>query len=178
MALGEPFVKPTAMLYRSLLAIQTEESLRCHPVDGAVLMGGCDKTMPGLLLGAISMGLPSIFLPSGPMLTGRWRRQAMGSGTDTAKAFLDWKAGLMSDAEFATLEEAGARSPRPLHDDGHGIDDDGAGRRDGLVADGGEFHPCPRQPPSPYGRTRRAAGGRIDPRGFPPRQADDQSCLP
>ena len=111
MALGEPFVKPTAMLYRSLLAIQTEESLRCHPVDGAVLMGGCDKTMPGLLLGAISMGLPSIFLPSGPMLTGRWRGQAMGSGTDTAKAFLDWKAGLMSDAEFATLEEAGARSP-------------------------------------------------------------------
>lgn len=111
MALGEPFVKPTAMLYRSLLAIQTEESLRCHPVDGAVLMGGCDKTMPGLLLGAISMGLPSIFLPSGPMLTGRWRGQAMGSGTDTAKAFLDWKAGVLSDADFATLEEAGARSP-------------------------------------------------------------------
>ncbi|MBL8702218.1 MAG: dihydroxy-acid dehydratase [Alphaproteobacteria bacterium] len=111
MALGEPFVKPTAMLYRSLLAIQTEESLRCHPVDGAVLMGGCDKTTPGLILGAISMNLPAIFLPAGPMLTGRWRNQALGSGTDTAKAFMDWKAGVLPDAEFREMEEAGARSP-------------------------------------------------------------------
>lgn len=111
MALGEPFVKPTAMLYRSLLAIQTEETLRCHPVDGAVLMGGCDKTTPGLLLGAISMDLPAIFLPAGPMLTGRWRDTALGSGTDTAKAFMDWKAGVLPDAHFREMEEAGARSP-------------------------------------------------------------------
>ncbi len=111
MALGEPFVKPSAMLYRNLLAIQTEESLRCHPVDGAVLMGGCDKTTPALLLGAISMNLPAIFLPAGPMLTGRWRNVPLGSGTDTAKAFMDWKAGVLPDAEFGEMEEAGARSP-------------------------------------------------------------------
>lgn len=111
MALGEPFMKPTAMLYRSLLAIETEEVLRCHPVDGAVLMGGCDKTTPALLLGAISMNLPSIFLPAGPMLTGRWRNKPLGSGTDTAKAFNDWKAGLLPDKDFKEMEEAGARSP-------------------------------------------------------------------
>ncbi|MCM0018655.1 MAG: dihydroxy-acid dehydratase [Tagaea sp.] len=111
MALGEPFVKPSAMLYRNLLAIQTEETLRCHPVDGAVLMGGCDKTTPGLLLGAISMNLPAIFLPAGPMLTGRWRGEALGSGTDTTRAFMDWKAGVLPDAAFQEMEEAGARSP-------------------------------------------------------------------
>lgn len=111
MALGEPFVKPSAMLYRNLLAIQTEESLRCHPVDGAVLMGGCDKTTPGLLLGATSMNLPAIFMPAGPMLTGRWRNQPLGSGTDTAKAFMDWKSGVLPDADFREMEEAGARSP-------------------------------------------------------------------
>ena len=76
MALGEPFVKPSAMLYRNLLAIQTEESLRCHPVDGAVLMGGCDKTTPALLLGAISMNLPAIFLPPA-----RSRRPIVGTAT-------------------------------------------------------------------------------------------------
>ena len=110
MALGEPFVKPTAMLYRNLLAIQTEETLRCHPVDGAVLMGGCDKTTPGLILGAISMNLPVVFMPSGPMLTGRWRGADLGSGTDTAKAFMDWKAGILPDIQFREMEEAGARS--------------------------------------------------------------------
>ncbi|MGG5822899.1 L-arabinonate dehydratase [Falsiroseomonas sp. HW251] len=111
MSLGEPFMKPTTMLYRNLLAIETEEVLRCHPVDGAVLLGGCDKTTPGLLLGAISMNLPAIYVPAGPMLTGRWRGKALGSGTDTAKAFNDWKAGVLSDAEFHEMEEAGARSP-------------------------------------------------------------------
>jgi dihydroxy-acid dehydratase len=110
MSLGEPFVKPSAMLYRNLLAIETEEVLRCHPIDGAVLLGGCDKTTPGLLLGAISMNLPAVFVPAGPMLTGRWRGSALGSGTDTARAFMDWKAGVLSDAEFNEMEEAGARS--------------------------------------------------------------------
>jgi dihydroxy-acid dehydratase len=111
MSLGEPFIKPTTGLYRNMLAIETEEVLRCHPVDGAVLLGGCDKTTPGLLLGAISMNLPAIFVPAGPMLTGRWRGKALGSGTDTAKAFMDWKAGLLADDAFAEMEEAGARSP-------------------------------------------------------------------
>ena len=73
MSLAETFVKPTTMLYRNLLAMETEELLRSHPIDGAVLMGGCDKTTPGLIMGAISMGIPAIYVPAGPMLRGNWR---------------------------------------------------------------------------------------------------------
>ena len=75
-SLAEPFVKPTTMLYRNFLAMETEELLRSHPIDGAILLGGCDKTTPGLLMGAISMGLPAIFCPAGPMLRGNWRGQS------------------------------------------------------------------------------------------------------
>ncbi len=75
MSLAEPFVKPTTMLYRNFLAMETEELLRSHPIDGAVLMGGCDKTTPALIMGAISAGLPAIFVPAGPMLRGNWRGQ-------------------------------------------------------------------------------------------------------
>lgn len=78
-------MKPTTMLYRNLLAIETEEVLRAHPVDGAVLMGGCDKTTPGLLMGAFSMNLPCIFVPAGPMLNARWRGHTLGSGSDNWK---------------------------------------------------------------------------------------------
>ena len=76
LSLAEPFQKPSAMMFRNLLAIETEEVLRSYPVDGAVLMGGCDKTTPALLMGAISLDLPSIFMPAGPMLRGNWRGQA------------------------------------------------------------------------------------------------------
>ena len=79
-SLAEPFVKPTTMLYRNFLAMETEELLRSHPIDGAVLLGGCDKTTPGLLMGAISMGLPAIFCPAGPMLRGNWRGPDAGLG--------------------------------------------------------------------------------------------------
>ena len=74
MSLSEQFMKPTSMLYRNLTAMEVEETLRCHPIDGAVLMGGCDKTVPALLMGALTMDLPCVFLPAGPMLKGRWRR--------------------------------------------------------------------------------------------------------
>ncbi len=80
LSLAEVFVKPTTMLYRNLLAMETEELLRSHPVDGAVLMGGCDKTTPGLLMGALSMGLPCVYLPAGPMLRGHCQRPAAGLG--------------------------------------------------------------------------------------------------
>ena len=79
-SLAEPFVKPTTMLYRNFLAMETEELLRSHPIDGAMLLGGCDKTTPGLIMGAISMGLPAIFCPAGPMLRGNWRGQHAGLG--------------------------------------------------------------------------------------------------
>ena len=82
-ALAEVFQKPTTMLYRNLLAMETEELLRSYPVDGAVLMGGCDKTTPALLMGAISMNLPAIFMPAGPMLRGDWRGQVPGLAAPT-----------------------------------------------------------------------------------------------
>ena len=77
-SVSESFVKPTTMLYRNFLAMETEELIRSHPVDGAVLMGGCDKTTPGLLMGAISADLPAIFIPAGPMLRGNWTGQTLG----------------------------------------------------------------------------------------------------
>jgi dihydroxy-acid dehydratase len=84
--------------------------LRCHPVDGAVLMGGCDKTTPGLLMGATSAGLPAIFLPAGPMLRGNWKGKVLGSGSDAWKYWDDRRAGKISDVEWAGVEGGIARS--------------------------------------------------------------------
>ncbi|HET7409294.1 MAG TPA: L-arabinonate dehydratase [Paracoccaceae bacterium] len=110
LSLSEPMVKPTTMLYRNLLAIETEELLRSHPVDGAVLMGGCDKTTPGLLMGAISMGLPCLFMPAGPMLRGNGRGKTLGSGSDTWKYWDERRAGTISDRDWTDVEGGIARS--------------------------------------------------------------------
>jgi dihydroxy-acid dehydratase len=110
LSLSENFVKPTTMLYRNLLAMETEELLRSHPVDGAVLMGGCDKTGPGLLLGAISMDLPCVFLPAGPMLRGNLRGEVLGSGADTWKYWDERRAGNIDQAEWQAVEAGIARS--------------------------------------------------------------------
>ncbi|WP_405568702.1 L-arabinonate dehydratase [Streptomyces sp. NBC_01167] len=109
--LSETFQKPTPMLYRNLLAMETEELLRSYPVDGAVLMGGCDKSTPALLMGAASADLPAVFVPAGPMLPGHWRNEVLGSGTDMWKYWDDRRAGLIGDAELAELENGLARSP-------------------------------------------------------------------
>jgi dihydroxy-acid dehydratase len=109
-SLSEPIVKPTTMLYRNLLAIETEELLRSHPVDGAVLMGGCDKTTPGLVMGAVSMGLPFVFLPAGPMLRGNYRGETLGSGSDSWKYWDNRRAGQISDKEWQGVEGGIARS--------------------------------------------------------------------
>ncbi|MGW2257099.1 L-arabinonate dehydratase [Streptomyces sp. NPDC001780] len=109
--LSETFQKPTPMLYRNMLAMETEELLRSYPVDGAVLMGGCDKTTPALLMGAASVDLPAVFVPAGPMLPGHWRTEVLGSGTDMWKYWDDKRAGLIGDAELAELENGLARSP-------------------------------------------------------------------
>jgi len=109
-SLGEMMMKPTTMLYRNLLAMEAEEVLRCHPIDGAVLMGGCDKTTPALLMGAITMDLPAIFLPAGPMLTAHWKTETLGSGTDTWRLWAERCAGNLCDDDWRGAENAIGRS--------------------------------------------------------------------
>jgi len=109
-SLAEAFVKPTTMLYRNLLAMETEELIRSHPVDGAVLMGGCDKTTPGLLMGAVSAGLPCIYLPAGPMLRGNYNGQVLGSGSDAWKLWDERRAGTITKTEWIGVEGGIARS--------------------------------------------------------------------
>jgi dihydroxy-acid dehydratase len=109
--LSEPFQKPTAMLYRNLLAMETEELLRAYPADGVVLMGGCDKTTPALLMGVIAMDLPAIFMPGGPMLRGDWHGRVLGSGSDTWKYWADLRAGVITRDEWQGVESGIARSP-------------------------------------------------------------------
>ena len=110
LSLAENFVKPSTMLYRNMLAMEVEELLRSHPIDGAVLMGGCDKTTPGLLLGATSAGLPAIYVPAGPMLRGNWNGKVLGSGSDAWKYWDERRAGKVSDAEWSAIEGGIARS--------------------------------------------------------------------
>ena len=108
--LSEPFQKPTTMLYRNFLSMETEEVLRSYPADGCVLMGGCDKTTPALLMGAISMNLPTIFLPAGPMLSGNWNGKKLGSGSDTWKYWADLRAGKITEQDWQGVEGGIARS--------------------------------------------------------------------
>jgi dihydroxy-acid dehydratase len=110
-SLSEPFQKPTTMLYRNLLAMETEELLRSYPADGCVLMGGCDKTTPALIMGALSMNLPSIFVPAGPMLRGDFRGKFLGSGSDTWKYWAELRAGNITEQDWQGVEDGIARSP-------------------------------------------------------------------
>ena len=109
-SLAEQFVKPSAMLYRNLLAMETEELIRSHPIDGVVLMGGCDKTTPGLLMGAISMDVPAIYLPAGPMLRGNWQGKTLGSGSDSWKYWDELRAGQITEEDWQGVERGIARS--------------------------------------------------------------------
>lgn len=111
LSLAEQFQKPSAMMYRNLLAMEAEEVLRSYPIDGTVLMGGCDKTTPALVMGAISADLPAIFLPAGPMLRGNWRGHPVGSGTDVWRGWADRRAGRLSECAWRELEDGIARSP-------------------------------------------------------------------
>ncbi|HEX2565277.1 MAG TPA: L-arabinonate dehydratase [Burkholderiales bacterium] len=111
MSLGEQLQKPTTMMYRNFLAMETEELLRSYPADGAVLMGGCDKTTPALIMGATSMNLPAIYMPAGPMLTGHWRDKTLGSGSDTWKYWAELRAGTITEQDWHEIEDGIARSP-------------------------------------------------------------------
>jgi dihydroxy-acid dehydratase len=108
--LGETFQKPTTMMYRNLLAMESEELLRSYPADGCVLMGGCDKTTPALLMGAISMNIPAIYVPAGPMLRGNWRGEILGSGSDVAKYWAERRAGNIDLQAWTQIEDGIARS--------------------------------------------------------------------
>ncbi|MGU3476365.1 L-arabinonate dehydratase [Methylobacterium sp. D48H] len=110
LSLSENFVKPTTMLYRNLLAMEVEELLRQHPVDGAVLMGGCDKTTPGTVMGGISMNLPMVFLPAGPMMRGHFGGTILGSGSDVWKYWAEKEAGNITAQEWNDMEAGIARS--------------------------------------------------------------------
>ena len=110
-SLAEPFQKPTTMLYRNLLAMECEELLRSYPADGCVLMGGCDKTTPALVMGAISMNLPAIFMPAGPMLRGDYNGKFLGSGSDTWKYWAELRAGNITEDDWQDVEDGIARSP-------------------------------------------------------------------
>jgi len=106
----EQFMKPSSMLYRNLLAMETEELARSQPCDGLVLLGGCDKTPPGLVMGALSAGLPCIFVPAGPMLSGNWRGRKLGSGSDVWKYNAELRAGNITPAQWKDMESGIARS--------------------------------------------------------------------
>jgi len=110
MALGEVFMKPSTMMYRNLLAMEAEELLRANPIDGVVLMGGCDKTVPALVMGARSMNLPAIFVPAGPMLIGRWQGKQLGSGSDVWKYWAELRAGTIDEEDWHGIEDGIARS--------------------------------------------------------------------
>ena len=145
MSLSETFVKPSTMLYRNFLAMETEELLRSHPIDGAVLMGGCDKTTPGLVMGAISMGIPAIYVPAGPMLRGNWHGEYLGSGSDVWKYWTEKRAGNITDERLGRDRGRHRALVRHLHGDGHRRDHDGdhRGARPGaarrVVDPGGRF---------------------------------------
>jgi len=110
MSLGEPMMKPTTMLYRNLLAMEVEELLRSNPIDGCVLLGGCDKTTPAMIMGASSMNLPAIFVPAGPMLRGHWQGKTLGSGSDVWKYWAEKKVGNIDDTAWGQMEDGIARS--------------------------------------------------------------------
>jgi dihydroxy-acid dehydratase len=109
--LAEPFQKPTTMMYRNLLAMDTEELLRSYPADGVVLMAGCDKTTPALVMGATSANLPALLVPAGPMLRGNWHGEFLGSGTDSWKYWAELRAGTIGEQDWQEVEEGIARSP-------------------------------------------------------------------
>ncbi|WP_258041659.1 IlvD/Edd family dehydratase [Citrobacter amalonaticus] len=110
LSMGEVMVKPTTMLYRNFLAMEAEELLRQHPIDGVVLLGGCDKSTPALLMGALSMDIPTIFCPAGPMTTGKWHGQVTGAGTHTKKFWDQLRLGAITQHDWIELEGAMTRS--------------------------------------------------------------------
>ena len=131
MSLGESNLRPTAMLFRNLASMDVEESIRGNPLDGVVLLTGCDKTTPALVMGAASCDVPAIVVSGGPMLNGHYRDQTVGSGTSVWQLSEDVRGGKMSLAAFMEAEAGDVPLGRPLHDHGHGLHDGLDGRSAG-----------------------------------------------
>src|SRR5262252_3057473 len=109
-SLGEALMKPTTMLYRNLMAMDVEECIRAYPLDAVVLLCGCDKTTPAQLMGAASVDVPALMVPGGPMLSGMFRGELVGSGTDTRKLWAEKRAGRLSDEDWCEVESCISRS--------------------------------------------------------------------
>src|ERR671915_381151 len=109
-SLGETFLSPTSMLLRNLMAMDTEEMIRAQPIDGVVLLGGCDKTIPAQLMGAASADVPAIVVSAGPMLNGRWNGQDLGACTDCRRYWSEYRAGTIDDAALRELQDSLFRS--------------------------------------------------------------------
>ncbi len=157
-SLSESFVKPTTMLYRNLLTIEAEELIRSHPVDGAVLMGGCDKTTPGLVMGALSAGLPFVYLPAGPMLRGNYNGQVLGSGSDAWKFWDEKRAGKIDEVQWLGIEGGIARSAGTCMTMGTAATMMGIAEALGLTLPGASSIPAP---DSAHPRMAAACGRRI-----------------
>lgn len=158
MSLAEPYQKPSTMLYRNLLAMEVEELGRSYPIDGMVLLGGCDKTTPALIMGAISAGLPAIFVPAGPMLRGNLRGGFLGSGSDTWKYWDDLRAGLISERDWMEIENGIARSFGTCMTMGTAATMMSVAEAMGLTLPGASAIPAP---DSNHSRMATAAGRRI-----------------
>ena len=156
--LAEPFQKPSTMMYRNLLAMETEELLRSYPADGCVLMGGCDKTTPALVMGALSMGLPSIYMPAGPMLRGNWHGQFLGSGSDARKYWSELRAGTITEHDWQEIGDGIARSPGHCMTMGTASTMTSAVEALGLAFPGSASIPAP---DSNHSKMATAAGKRI-----------------
>src|SRR5688572_9720918 len=158
MSLAEPMQKPTTMMYRNFLAMECEELLRSYPADGAVLMAGCDKTTPALVMGATSMNIPAIYVPAGPMLNGRWRADTLGSGSDSWKYWAELRAGTITERDWQEIEDGIARSPGTCMTMGTAATMMSIGEVLGLSLPGASSIPAP---DSNHSKMATAAGKRI-----------------
>ena len=156
MSLGEPLMRPTAMLFRNLMAMEVEELLRANPLDAVVLLSGCDKTTPAMLMAAASVDLPAIMVTGGPMLNGKFRGQDVGSGTHVWRFEQEHAAGRMTQDDCVRRRDRHGPVLRALHDDGHGLDDGvpgrgarhAAARVGGVAGRGLAAHTSPRSRPA------------------------------
>ncbi len=146
-SLGEMLMKPTTMLYRNLMAMEVEECIRAYPLDGVVLLCGCDKTTPAQLMGAASVDVPALMVPGGPMLSGMWHGRELAAGTDVRKMWEEVRAGRLGEEEWCEIESLCVAQRGSLHGDGHGVHHGqprGGTRHDASRRSG---HPRGRLPP-------------------------------